>query len=100
MVFVRHNIKDNFQKIDHSITKLGLMGQLGNKGNLLIRFQYEKFTFALCCSHLNGKITNYFKRSTELRNILFNKIGNFNVFFNLLNRKYSRIIITLLSLEI
>ena len=79
VVLVKYCIKDDFSNIDHSLVNLSLIGQFGSIGNILIRFEYKTFTFALCCSRFQAKNSNTTKRINELSYILSKNIGKYNV---------------------
>lgn len=70
IVLVKESIKENIRNIEHFDNKLGMMGALGNKGSLMLKFNYLDTSIALCCSHLAAGQSNNNNRVTDLIGIL------------------------------
>ena len=50
-------------------TPIGIMGVMGNKGAVVIRFRYHNTTVCLVCSHLSANRDNVLGRNADVRNI-------------------------------
>jgi hypothetical protein len=72
IVFVKESLKENVKNIDSLIVRTGLLGTMGNKGNLMIRFEYLNTSFSFAVCHLSAGSTNVNARITEINDI-FNR---------------------------
>lgn len=68
-IFVKDSIKENIKSIDSVITKTGVMGTLGNKGNLAFRFNYFDTSFAIVNCHLSSDLDKNEARVNEMNEI-------------------------------
>jgi len=54
IMFVKRSIRPFISDIATSATKLGIGGNLGNKGACAIRMKYKESTLAFACCHLES----------------------------------------------
>ena len=70
MVFVKDSIKNNISNLTGIIVKTGFLGTLGNKGNVIVRFDINNVSIAVCCCHLTSDLPKNDARIKELNDIL------------------------------
>ncbi len=68
--FIKSSIQDKIKNFDSMVIKTGLMGAMGNKGSLLVRFSYQDTTLAFSCGHMAAGSSNNSSRISELTDIL------------------------------
>lgn len=84
-VFVKSSLRSRIFQIRASITKVGVLGKLGNKGGVAIRFSVFDSSNSLCFvnSHLAAGKSHVDKRNTDYINIIS------SLSFQLEKQKYS-----------
>jgi len=70
IIFVKENLCEYISKIESIIIKTGLMGTMGNKGNCIIRFNFQDVSFAFSCCHLKSGQNETNSRILEISEIL------------------------------
>jgi phosphatidylinositol-bisphosphatase len=70
MVFVKESVKNNITNLTGTIVKTGFLGTLGNKGNVIVRFDFNNVSFAFSCCHLTSDLPKNEARIKELNDIL------------------------------
>ena len=78
IIFVKRDLKGKIRNLYTSINKTGFMKTLGNKGNVIVRFDFDDTSFAVACCHLSASIAKNENRTKEMigileKNIQFNK---------------------------
>ena len=79
LTYVKQSIMKNIKNVDTQFIKTGLMGSVGNKGSVLVRFNINDTTFAISCNHLTAGSQYQDTRRNQMINILntsFNKYPN------------------------
>jgi hypothetical protein len=70
IIFIKEDLCGYLKNIESSIIKTGLMGTLGNKGYLIVRFNFQDVSIAFACCHLKAGIKEVQGRVQELLDIL------------------------------
>jgi hypothetical protein len=70
IIFIKENLCEYISKIESCTIKTGLMGTLGNKGNCIIRFNFQDVSFAFSCCHLKSGENELNSRILEISEIL------------------------------
>lgn len=70
MVFVKESIKNNITNLTGTIVKTGFLGTLGNKGNVIVRFDINNMSLAVSCCHLTSDLPKNDARIKELNDIM------------------------------
>jgi hypothetical protein len=70
IVFIKESLKDNIKGIEGQIVKTGVLGTMGNKGSLLLRFNYHDTSISLATCHLSAGSSNVNNRIAEIGDIL------------------------------
>ena len=70
IIFIKENIKEKLRNIDSIINRTGLMGTMGNKGSVLMKFNYNDTSFSLANCHLSADIEHNSYRINELLDVL------------------------------
>lgn len=70
LIFIKTELKENVRYLDSQIIKTGVMGTVGNKGSLIIKFSYLDTDLAFVCSHLSHGMDGNKHRINELQQIL------------------------------
>lgn len=68
-VFARSDLVPFIRGIRGATTPVGIMGVMGNKGAVAIRFRIYNTTVCLVCSHLSANRDNVIGRNNDVRNI-------------------------------
>jgi hypothetical protein len=74
-MYVKASVIKHISNIDTLIIKTGMMGALGNKGSVLIKFDLYDSSFAFACSHLAAGSSANTSRVQELSDILQRSFG-------------------------
>ena len=69
-IFIKSSLKENIKYLDSTIIRTGMLGTIGNKGSLIVRFNYNESSLAFVCSHLTHGLTGNKQRINELHEIL------------------------------
>eukprot|EP01015_Nassula_variabilis_P012054 TRINITY_DN19777_c0_g1_i1.p2 TRINITY_DN19777_c0_g1~~TRINITY_DN19777_c0_g1_i1.p2 ORF type:complete len:117 (+),score=20.51 TRINITY_DN19777_c0_g1_i1:61-411(+) len=78
LLFVRAEILDRISHFDFHILKLGVGGQLGNKGALAVRFNLDDSTLGFINCHLEaggGKLQERLSQFTQIHTKAFQMEG-------------------------
>jgi len=70
IIFARAYSFKYIKNFDYQIVKSGFMGNLGNKGSCLLRFNINDSRIAIACNHLSAGQELYEARRAEITNIL------------------------------
>ena len=70
IIMVKSSVRENIKYLDCDIVRTGMMGTIGNKGSLIIKFNYNDSTLAFVCSHLSHGLSGNKSRINELHEIL------------------------------
>lgn len=70
IVLIKTNLRENIKYLDSSIIRTGMLGTVGNKGSLIIKFNYNDSSFVFVCSHLTHGLSGNKYRINELQEIL------------------------------
>lgn len=70
VVMIKTNLRENIKYLDSSIIRTGMLGTVGNKGSLIVKFNYLDSSFVFVCSHLSHGLTGNKYRINELQEIL------------------------------
>ena len=79
ITFIKKSCMPGITNLDFTYIKSGLMGNIGNKGSCLLRFNIHDNTFAIACNHLSaGKKYSETRRGEviEILNKTFDKYPN------------------------
>ena len=68
-IFVKENMLANISDIKSSSTGVGLMGMMGNKGGVAIRFTYFDTSICFVNSHLSAHKEYELRRNQDYRDI-------------------------------
>ena len=79
LVFAKQELAPHIKNCYSSINKTGFMKQLGNKGNLIVRFEIMDKSFAFVCCHLCAKMQKNEIRIKEMLEILGKSVQCDNV---------------------
>jgi hypothetical protein len=94
IVFVKDRIKHHIKNLNSVIIKTGFFGTLGNKGNVMMRWDFNDVSFAISCCHLAsdlGKNESRVKEMVGIMNKTLQVDKNHKVYFALPRKKDSRI---------
>ncbi len=72
IIFIKESVKENLRNIDSIVNRTGLLGTMGNKGSVMMKFNYNDTSFALANCHLSADMENNSSRIYELLDV-FNK---------------------------
>ena len=88
IIFVKESLKDNFRNIEALIVKTGVLGTMGNKGSIVMRFNYLDTSLAISCAHLSAgqsevnsricEMTDIITKSIQVKNLHFTNTSNNN----------------------
>ena len=56
MMFAKESVKNIVQNLNGVIVKTGFIGMLGNKGNVIIRFDINNVSYAVSCCHMTSDL--------------------------------------------
>jgi hypothetical protein len=70
IIFARAYSFKYIKNFDYQIVKSGFMGNLGNKGSCLLRFNINDSRIAIACNHLSAGQELYEARRAEITNLL------------------------------
>ena len=79
--YVKQSVMKNIKNLDTQFIKSGLMGNIGNKGSILMRFNINDTNLAISCNHLTAGTQYYETRRNQIIDILntsFSKYPNKN----------------------
>lgn len=71
-VFVRNGLVDRITDIQTDLMPVGLLGKMGNKGGVAIRFNINDTSFCVVNTHLNAGIGNVERRNQDYHDIADN----------------------------
>lgn len=75
LVYVKKELLYNISILNSKIIKFGLAGVLGNKGCLILRFNYKLTSFAIVCAHLEAGLEKDCTRHNQIFKILNEKMS-------------------------
>lgn len=81
IIFVKESLKENFRNIEALIVRTGLLGTMGNKGSIIIRFNYLDTSIAVSCAHLSAGQSEVNSRISEMTDIITKSIPVKNLNF-------------------
>ena len=68
-VFVRRGLADRITDVQTDLMPVGLLGKMGNKGGVAIRFNINDTSFCVVNTHLNAGIGNVERRNQDYHDI-------------------------------
>jgi len=71
-VYVKREHKPHITNAMSDIAAVGIMGMMGNKGGVAIRFSFYNTTICIINSHLNAHLDNVLRRNQDMRDIAKN----------------------------
>eukprot|EP01133_Synstelium_polycarpum_P001192 gene1192-1373_t len=71
-VYVKKEHRQHVTNIRSDIAAVGIMGMMGNKGGVAIRFQYYNTSICILNSHLNAHLDNVLRRNQDMKDIAKN----------------------------
>jgi hypothetical protein len=74
IIYVKESLKDKFRNIESLIVRTGLLGTMGNKGAILMRFNYIDTSIAISCAHLSAGQSEVNSRISEMVDIITKSI--------------------------
>ena len=74
MMFAKESVKNIVQNLNGVIVKTGFIGMLGNKGNVIIRFDINNVSYAVSCCHMTSDLPKNESRIKELSDILIKSV--------------------------
>lgn len=70
LVFVKSTLRENIKSLDTGVIRTGMLGTMGNKGSLIVKFNYNDTSIGFVCSHLTHGMNGNKHRINELHEIL------------------------------
>ena len=67
---MKNSIRNHIKNLYSSVNKTGLFGTLGNKGNVMMRFDIKDLSFVFSCSHLAAHLAGNESRVKEIIEII------------------------------
>ncbi|EGC34737.1 inositol 5-phosphatase 4 [Dictyostelium purpureum] len=71
-VYVRKEHRQHIAHVQSDIAAVGIMGMMGNKGGVAIRFSFYNTTICIINSHLNAHMENVLRRNQDMKDIAKN----------------------------
>ncbi|KAK5576317.1 hypothetical protein RB653_007458 [Dictyostelium firmibasis] len=71
-VYVKKEHKPHIANVQSDIAAVGIMGMMGNKGGVAIRFSFYNTTICIINSHLNAHMDNVLRRNQDMKDIAKN----------------------------
>eukprot|EP01105_Mastigella_eilhardi_P025818 TRINITY_DN7160_c0_g1_i1.p1 TRINITY_DN7160_c0_g1~~TRINITY_DN7160_c0_g1_i1.p1 ORF type:complete len:899 (-),score=261.26 TRINITY_DN7160_c0_g1_i1:102-2771(-) len=68
-VYVRADLMPRISGLQSNLAAVGIMGMMGNKGGIGVRFNIGDTTFCIVNSHLNAHLDNIARRNQDYRDI-------------------------------
>ncbi|EAL73184.1 RhoGAP domain-containing protein [Dictyostelium discoideum AX4] len=68
-VYVKKEHKPHIANVQSDIAAVGIMGMMGNKGGVAIRFSFYNTTICILNSHLNAHMDNVLRRNQDMKDI-------------------------------
>ena len=70
IMYAKESIKHKINNITGMIVRSGFIGLFGNKGNVIIRFEINNYSFIVSCCHLTSDLSKNDSRLKELNEII------------------------------
>ncbi|KAJ4462240.1 putative phosphatase family protein [Paratrimastix pyriformis] len=80
-LFVKKRYASELTDLAWSTAGCGLMGTMGNKGGVAIRFRFRQTTFCIVCAHLCAQARNVARRNRDQSHVIW--MGDFNYRLNM-----------------